>query len=137
VISSVPHATPDTISGIAAWPLWKGYALAAVGILSVAVVSIPIARALCGAMEKDLGWNSHVARAVIIFLPVAAVLSGLHSFLTVVSIAGGVFLSIQYLLIVSVGRRTLALTVREKVLLDIVSIAFIVAAVYEVVRFVV
>jgi amino acid permease len=137
VIGTVPHVTTDTISGIASWPLWRKDILAAVGLFSVAVVSVPIAREIRGAMEKDLGWNSFLSRAAIILLPLAAVLLGFNDFLAIVGIAGGIFISTQYLLILSVGRRTLALAAREKVLLDVVAIAFILAAVYEVWHFVV
>jgi hypothetical protein len=125
------------VSGIAAWPLWRKDILAAVGLLSVCVVSVPIAREIRGAMEKDLGWNSIVSRAAIVLLPLAAVLLGFTNFLTIVGIAGGVFISTQYLLIISVGRRTLALSAREKVLLDIVALVFVCAAVYEIWHFVV
>jgi amino acid permease len=137
VIGTVPHVTADTVSGIAAWPLWRRDILAAVGLLSVCVVSVPIAREIRGAMEKDLGWSSIVARAAIVLLPLAAVLLGFTNFLTIVGIAGGIFISTQYLLIISVGRRTLALSAREKVLLDAVAIVFICAAVYEIWHFVV
>jgi hypothetical protein len=137
VIGTVPHVTADTISGIAAWPLWRKDILAAVGLLSVCVVSVPIAREIRGAMEKDLGWNSLFSRAAIVLLPLAAVLLGFNNFLTIVGIAGGIFISTQYLLIISVGRRTLALSVREKVLLDIVATIFVCAAVYEIWHFVV
>ena len=129
--------TTDTVSGIASWPIWRKDILAAVGLLSVCVVSVPIAREIRGAMEKDLGWNSIVSRAIIVLLPLAAVLSGFNNFLAIVGLAGGVFISTQYLLIISVGRRTLALARREKVLLDIVAIVFIFAAVYEIWHFVV
>ena len=137
VIGTVSHVTSDTISGIASWPVWRKDILAAVGLFSVAVVSVPIAREIRGAMEKDLGWNSYLSRAIIILLPLGAVLLGFNNFLAIVGLAGGVFISTQYLLILSVGRRTLALATREKVLLDVVAIAFILAAVYEIWHFVV
>jgi hypothetical protein len=137
VISTVPHVAADTVSGIAAWPLWRKDILAAVGLLSVCVVSVPIAREIRGAMEKDLGWNSFFSRAAIVLLPLGAVLLGFTNFLTIVGIAGGMFISTQYLLIISVGRRTLALSAREKVLLDLVAVVFICAAVYEIWHFVV
>jgi amino acid permease len=137
VIGTVPHVAADTISGIAVWPLWRKDILAAVGLLSVCVVSVPIAREIRGAMEKDLGWNSTFSRAAIVLLPLAAVLLGFKDFLTIVGIAGGVFISTQYLLIISVGRRTLSLSARERFLLDIVAIVFVCAAVYEIWHFVV
>ena len=88
-------------------------------------------------MEKDLEWNSLLSRGVIVFLPLIAILSGLNNFLTIVSLAGGVFLSAQYLLIISVGRRTLVLAEREKWLLDIVTVVFFCAAVYSIWSFIV
>jgi len=137
VISSVPHVATDTISGIAGWPVWRKDILAVVGFLSIAVVSVPIAREIRGAIEKDLGWNSYLSRSAIIFLPLIAVLVGFKDFLVIVGLAGGVFISTQYLLIISVGRRTLALTSREKFLLDLVALVFVCAAVYEIWHFVV
>jgi hypothetical protein len=137
VIGTVPHVTTDTVSGIASWPLWRKDILAAVGLLSVCVVSVPISREIRGAMEKDLGWSPHISRSVIIFLPLAAVLLGFNNFLAIVGLAGGVFISTQYLLIISVGRRTLALARREKFLLDVVAFVFVCAAVYEIWHFVV
>ncbi len=137
VIGSVSHVAVDTVSGIAGWPVWRKDILAVIGIASVGVVSLPLSREMRNAMEKDLRWNSILSRAIIIVLPLAAVLSGFTNFLVIVSLAGGVFLSTQYLLIISVGRRALALTAREKLLLDIVAVLFICAAVYEIYSFVV
>jgi amino acid permease len=137
VIGSSGSVSMDTISGITAWPLWRKDILAIVGLLSVCVISLPLAREIRGAMEKDLRWNSIVSRAVIIFLPIAAVLAGFNNFLEIVSVAGGIFLSAQYCLIISVGRRTLALSNREKILLDVIALVFICAAVYSVYAFVV
>ena len=137
VIGSVGHVAVDTVSGIGNWPAWRREILALVGIASVFVVSLPLAREMRGAMEKDLHWDPFVSRAIIIVLPLAAVLSGFTNFLSIVSVAGGIFLSAQYFLIIVVGRRALALAPREKILLDAIATLFIVAAVYEVAMFVV
>jgi amino acid permease len=137
VIGSVPYVAADTVSGIALWPAWKQSALAVIGIAALCVVSLPIARELRGAIEKDLKWNQFASRAAIILIPLATVLAGLTNFLTIVSIAGGIFLVVQYLLIISVGRRALALVPREKALLDVLAILFICAAIYQIAIFVV
>jgi amino acid permease len=137
VIGSVPHVAADTVSGIGNWPAWRKDILAIVGLASIGVITMPLAREMRGAMEKDLKWNSFLSRAIIIFLPIAVVLAGFTNFLVIVSVAGGAFISTQYLLIISVGRRTLALASREKLLLDILAVVFIAAAVYEVASFVV
>ena len=138
VIGTVPHVTSDTISGIASWPVWRKDILAAVGLFSV-----------CGRVGADRardprrdGKRSRVELAI---SPArssscsrsAPCLLGFNNFLAIVGLAGGVFISTQYLLIISVGRRTLALARREKVLLDVVAIVFILAAVYEIWHFVV
>jgi hypothetical protein len=137
VIGTTAQVTMDTVSGIAAWPLWRKDLLAVVGIASIAVVSLPLAREIRGALEKDLAWNSIASRAAIILVPLVAALSGFTNLLVIVSVAGGVFISTQYLLIISVGRRTLALTLREKILLDVVAGVFVCAAVYSIYSFVV
>lgn len=137
VIGTTPHVAMNTISGIADWPVWRRDVLAIIGLLAIGVVSLPLARELRGALEKDLSWNSLFSRVAIIGLPLAVVLSGFNNFMVIVSVAGGVFISVQYLLIVSVGRRTLMLSRREKILLDVLALIFICAAVYEIVVFVV
>lgn len=137
ILGSVPHVTIDTISSISSWLLWKKDILAAIGLLAIGIVSIPMSREIRGALEKDLKWNSLISRAVIVLLPLAVVLLGFNNFLVIVSLAGGIFLSTQYLLIISVGRRTLQLSGREKVLLDMLTAIFLVAVIYEIVTFIV
>lgn len=137
VLGVVPQAAVDTISGTTGWLFWKRDILALIGLLAMGVVSIPLAREIRGALEKDLGWNSIVSRATISGLPLIIVLSGFNNFLIIVSLAGGVFISTQYLFIIGVGRRTLKLSKREKTLLDILAAIFVCAAVYEIIAFIV
>lgn len=137
ILGTAAHATVDTISGIAGWPFWKKDILAAIGLLAMGVVSIPLAREIRGALEKDLKWNSFASRLIIIGLPLAAILSGFNDFLVIIGLAGGVFISTQYLLIIAIGRRTLQLSEREKILIDIFTAIFICTVIYEIVMFVV
>ncbi len=137
VIGTMPHIAADTISGIGAWPAWRRDLLALVGLFSIAVVSFPLARELRSAMEKDLRWNPLLSRALIVLLPLAAVLLGFKNFLSIIGLAGGFFIAMQYLLIIFVGRKALALSRRERALLDAAAIVFCVAAVYEIWYFIV
>jgi hypothetical protein len=137
IIGSAPLVTPDTASGLVAWPLWKKDALALLGLLAVATVYLPISREIKNSLEKDLHWPKLASRALIVFLPPALILVGLNNFLIVVGLVGGLFLSMQYLLIVSVGRRVLSLSPAKNFFLDLVAAAFIIAAVYEVWTFIV
>ncbi|MDE2018787.1 MAG: hypothetical protein KGJ13_00360 [Patescibacteria group bacterium] len=136
ILNSAPQVVPDTISGLVSWPVWKKDLVALVGLVALWTVSMPIAHEIRNALEKDLKWNPVSSKLVIIGLPLAVVLSGLNNFLTVLGFAGGVFISIQYLLIVAVGRKTLRLSQAQKALLDVAALVFLVAAVYSVYAFI-
>ncbi len=137
ILGSAQYVTVDAISGIGNWPFWKRSILAAIGLLALGVISVPISREIRNALEKDLKWNSFVSRFAIIALPLAAILLGLRNFLVIVSLAGGIFISAQYLLIILVGRRMLQLSSTKKILLDILTAVFVGAAIYESVSFIV
>ena len=137
ILGTASQITPDTIAGLGGWPVWKRDVVAALGLLAVATVSMPISREIKNSLEKDLRWNKVASRSLIILFPIACVLAGLNNFLTVVGIVGGVFLSTQYLLIVSVGRRALELSFAHRILLDLVVIVFAAAAIYQIGSFIV
>jgi len=137
ILGTATQITPDTISGLTSWPVWKRDIVAALGLFAVATVSMPISREIKNSLEKDLRWNKFGSRSLIIFFPIACVLAGLNNFLVVVGIVGGVFLSTQYLLIVSVGRAALKLSLAQKVALDLVGVIFAAAAIYQIASFVV
>jgi amino acid permease len=137
ILGSGAAITPDTASGLAAWPFWKKEILAIMGLVAIGTVCIPISREIKNSLEKDLHWNIFVSRGTILFLPPLLVVLGFNNFLTVVGLVGGLFLSVQYLLIVSIGRRALALGLIKKLFLDLAAVVFIIAAVYEVCQFVV
>ncbi len=131
ILGSVPVVSPDTASGLTTWPVWKKEILAIFGLLAVATVYIPISREIKNSLEKDLRWSKFAARSLIVLLPIFLIGLGFNNFLVVVGLVGGLFLSVQYLLIISVGRRALILTPVKKFLLDVIALAFIIAAVYE------
>lgn len=135
IVGSASQITSDTVSGLMNWPSWKKDFIAIIGLLAIWTVSMPITRELRNAFEKDLRWRSIPARFVIVLAPLAAVLSGFNDFLVVVSIAGGVFLSMQYLLIIAVGARSLALSRPQKIVLGIAGSVFVFAVIYSVYGF--
>jgi amino acid permease len=137
IIGSTSMITPDTASGLASWPIWKKDLLAALGLIAVATVYLPISREIKNALEKDLHWPKGSSRPLVVLVPPALILLGLNNFLAVVGLVGGAFLSTQYLLIISVGRRALKLGSVQKVLLDIVALVFVIAAVYSIYQFIV
>jgi amino acid permease len=137
ILGSTPAATPDTVSGLTSWPIWKKEIIAIFGLLAVATIYLPISHEIKNALEKDLGWNGSVSRFLILFVPLVFIGLGLRSFLTVAGIVGGAFIGAQYLLIVAVGRRALMLSAAKNFFLDLIAVVFAAAAVYEVWTFVV
>ncbi len=135
IAGSASLITQDTVSGLTNWPAWKKDIIAIIGLLAIGTIAMPIMRELRNAFEKDMGWHPVFARSAIVFAPLAAVLSGFNNFLAVVSIAGGLFLSVQYLLIIAVGARSLAFSPAQKIFFGIASAVFIFAAVYSVYGF--
>lgn len=137
ILGSSSIITPDTASGLVAWPLWKKEVLAIMGLVAVATVYMPISREIKNALEGDLKWNKFASRATIVIFPPLLILLGLNNFLAVVGIVGGLFLSTQYLLIISVGRRALKLSPVQKFFMDLVAILFVIAAIYSIYAFIV
>lgn len=137
ILGSATQITADTASGLAMWPLWKKELLAIMGLIAVGTVYLPISREIKNSLEKDLGWNKIESRAVIVLLPPLLIALGLDNFLVVVGLVGGLFLSLQYLLIISVGRRALKLSAVQKFFLDVVALMFILAAIYSIYAFIV
>jgi amino acid permease len=131
IFGSAQQITTDTVSGLSHWALWKRYLLAALGITAIATSYLPISRELKNSFEKDLAWPSLATRILITFIPLITILAGVHDFFTLVGISGGIFISLQYLLIIAVGRRALPLSSIKKYVLDFVSFIFIAAIVYE------
>jgi amino acid permease len=137
ILGSTGIITPDTASDLAQWAMWKREILAIMGLVAVGTVYMPISREIRNALEKDLHWNKIVSRAVILLVPPALIVLGFNNFLVVVGIVGGVFLATQYILIILVGRRALALSLGQKIWADIAVVAFIAAAVYSIYAFIV
>jgi amino acid permease len=137
IIGSAGMVAPDTASGLAAWPAWKKDLLAILGLLAVATVYLPISREIKNALEKDLHWPAGSSRPLIVLIPPALILCGLNNFLAVVGLVGGVFLSMQYLLIIAVGRRAIVLGAASRILIDIVAVVFFVAAAFSLYQFIV
>jgi amino acid permease len=137
ILGSAPRITADTVSGLSAWPTWKKDLIALLGLSAIITCSMPISHEIRNALEKDLRWNRVASGAVVVGVPLVAVLLGFTNFLVIVSLAGGLFIGMQYFLIVAVGRQVLELSSAKKVLLDIMAAIFIIAAIYQIFVFIV
>lgn len=137
IFNSSFDITPDAISGLAGFPFWKLASLGILGIFALWTSYIPIGLEIKNSLVRDLGWKPFYGLSLVILLPLMLVLLGLSDFLKVIGLAGGVFLSLQYILIILVGKRVLGLHGAEKIFYNLIIVAFILAAVYELYYFVI
>lgn len=136
IYGSASVITTDTVSGLTNWPVWKTGLLGLLGIFAIWTSYVPIGLEIKNSLEKDLKWNRIIGSGLVLFLPPLLIILGLNNFLRAVGLAGGVFLSVQYLLIILVSRKVLELSRAEKLLLNSLGFVFILAAVYEIYYFV-
>ncbi len=137
ILGSTKTITPDAISGLGGWPSWKLALLGALGLFAIWTSYVPIGLEIKSSLEESLKWSKNWSFSLVLFLPIALLLLGLNNFLAVMSLVGGVFLGLQHWFIVSLGRKVLSLPKGGKVFSNFLAIVFVLAAVYEVYRFVI
>ncbi len=137
IASSVRVVTPDVVSGLSSWPLWKKTVLGILGLVALWTSYLPIALEIKNALQNDLRTSRATSALAVFALPLIFVSAGLNNFFRVLGLAGGVFLSLQYLLIVFLAKKILKLTAVKKFFLNLIMAVFILAAVYEVYYFIV
>ncbi len=135
ILGSAETITPDAISGLGGWPSWKLGVLGALGLFAIWTSYVPIGLEIKSSLEER-GWSKNLSFSLVLFLPIILLFLGLNNFLAVVSLVGGVFLGLQYWLIISLGRKVLSLPKGGKVFLNFLAIVFVLAAVYEIYRFI-
>jgi len=137
ILGSADMITPDTLSGLSAWPSWKFNILLALGLFALWTSYVPISLEIKNSLLHDVRWPASLVHVAVIFLPLLLYGFGFRSFLEVLGLAGGVFLSLQYVCIVLVGKKALELHPLERFFANVVAAAFILAAVYGIYSFVV
>lgn len=137
IFGSAAKITPDTLSGLVDWPFWKIVILGIFGLFAIWTSYIPISLEIKNSLEKDLSLGKILSIGLLLFLPPFLITLGLDSFLRAVELAGGLFLSLQYLLIFVISRKILDLSRIQKIFLNILLVIFALAAVYEIYYFVI
>ena len=135
VLGSGWPLTPDTISGIPSASPRVALAVGILGLFALWTSYVPIAVELRDSFAEAFGGNRAVPNIAVLALPMILVGLGLNDFLSVIGLAGGVFLSLQYALIMAVSRKVLRLRGLARFATDVITLAFIAAAVYELYRF--
>jgi tyrosine-specific transport protein len=128
--------TPNIVLGLNRESVWPAV-FSALGIISLLVSYEMISFEVSRALRYDLRAGKNIGTILAAILPPILVVSGLRNFLSILGFAGGVFLSLQYVFIILVSEKVLKLSGVKKFLLYLVSLVFVLAAVYEVYYFII
>jgi amino acid permease len=135
IFGSAGQFTPDAVSGLTNWLPWKLGLLGMLGLFAIWTSYVPISLEIKNSLARDMRWSVVLSSVVVVFVPLVLTFAGFQNFLKIVGVAGGLFLSLQYVLIILIGRKVLALTPLKRFLLDILTLVFILAAVYSAAQF--
>ncbi len=131
ILGSAGAISEDTLSGLSSWPSWKIQLLGWLGIFAIWTSHVPISMELRNELEKDLDLPPSFSFWIVVFLPLLLLFTGIFSFLGAISLAGGFFLALQYVFIILVSKKILALSATKKFFANMLILVFLAAAVYE------
>lgn len=110
LLGSGREIAEDAVSGFVGSPLWERALIGILGLFTIWTSYVPIALESVASFRKDIRLPAGKSVLLVLALPLLVVTAGFQDFLAAVSFSGGVFLSLQYLLILAVAQKTLRLT---------------------------
>lgn len=128
--------SPEAVSGISRGPWWVPIALVAIGLVGMRNAYAPISLEIQNALQKDAHFSRRVSLGITLLLPLLLFFLGLRNITEVIGLVGGVFVGLQYVLIVSVGRAALRLSPLRALCASLLLVLFVLTAVYEVYSFI-
>ncbi|MFH0890791.1 MAG: aromatic amino acid transport family protein [Candidatus Liptonbacteria bacterium] len=132
ILISAPVVAPDTLSGLNNWQL-PGMALVTIlAFFAIWTSYVPIGLEIKHSAETDLGWSRWWSSILVFALPPTLLFMGLRDFLGVIGLIGGVFLGLEYVLILWVSKKILRLRGREGSGALALMTLFVLAAIYEI-----
>ncbi len=131
IASVSSQATVDTFSGLGVLPPWYIVLLFIFGLCAIVTSYLPMSHELRNALVDDLKWPASLAVPGVVFMPYILILVGLDNLIVLIELVGGVFLSLQYLIILFIARRALQLHGLRRIALDILAVAFFLAIAYQ------
>lgn len=137
ITGSSSVVSPDSVSGIDLLPFGAIVLLSVLGLFAVWTSYLPIVLEIKKALYRDLKFSEIVSFIIPVLLPILAVWAGVNDFFKIISFVGGVFLSIEYLLLVFASEKALGLSGWKSALAGLCGIIFVLIAVYEIVYFII
>jgi amino acid permease len=127
-ILNLKVAGSEVLAGL----LSPGLQIAAfLGLFLILTSYWPIGLEIKNGLEKDLKWPALLGGLTVLFIPLILYFLGLRNFLPLIGLAGGVFLSSQYFLIILIVKKVLSLNFWQKILINFSSLIFVLGAIYE------
>lgn len=136
IVGSSSAVSSDSISGIDLLPAAAVLMLSFLGLFAIWTSYLPVVLEIKKALHRDLKFSEAISFMVPILLPILGVWAGLNNFFGIVSFVGGVFLSIEYVLIIFASERALGLQGWKSLLAGICGVVFGLIAVYEIIYFI-
>lgn len=101
IVTLSPVVSDDAVTGVAAFlPLWLVRGVGILGLLSLFSSYIVVGRDVYESLMYDMQIRKFLSGILIFFLPLALYLVGADDFIQLVTIAGGVFLALEGVMIV-------------------------------------
>lgn len=128
----------DTVSGLAtSWSPIKLGILALFGLVAMAVSYAALGREVKKVLEQDLRFDPMLSFGTVLCVPPVLVALGFNNFTKVIGLVGGVFIAVEYALILLVTRKALKPKGPVRFVTDAAMLLFALAALYELYHFVV
>ena len=123
----------DAVSGLVLLP--HGYLLmiGVLGLFSLITSYVFLGMEFKGIVENDLKFPRIAAALAVLAVPIVFYMVGLNNFLTLVGLAGGIFLAVESALVIMMRR---AATLRRKPYDFILMAVFLAAIIYEIAAFI-
>ncbi len=137
ILGSTPTVSGDTVSGLTSWPGWKLGILAILGTFTILSVHMMISVEIKNSLIQKYGREEISGALYVIFIPLLLVLAGLNEFQKTVSLAGGMFLAGQYILIILVSKKILKPSGAENFFANFLIFIFSLSALYQAYIFIV
>lgn len=137
IAASATTITNDTFSGLIDWPPFLFMTLLLLGVFSIWTSYSPVGWEAHASLHEDLKLSERASFTLVVFLPLILVLAGFNNFFAVLKLSGGVFLGLQYILILLVSKKALTESARMKLLIHFMIIVFAIGAIYEFYYFIV
>lgn len=130
------HVTPDAVSGIVSAIPWAGMVVSALGLLSLWTAYTFLGFEAQSILSRDFHIKGALASAIVAGVPLMLYFLGFNSFLWLIGISGGVLLSLECILVISMWFRVARPRLWLRVLAALLAFVFVVAGIVELLSFI-